>query len=567
MIFNLILIFIYPLIILVSTIGYGLIFKKFFFKNDYYLNISILGIFGLFSLYILSSITHLFVPHNIFHNSLVHFIGLLNFFFLKDLIKKKEIKLVFTFFIILFLGFIISKTNEDFPYYHLPMSLQIVEQKLQFGIGNINVAYNHFSSLFHINSLFYLPLVKYYLFNLTNFLFQIFFFSGLFLILKDKKIPNFLVVLISLTLLIYILKFNRLAEYGADLPGQLLAIMSIIFCYIAYFGQDQINKKNLFFLLEISFYLIIFATTTKILYAMYIIIPLSISLKIFKINDLLKYFLKLRFLFISFLSLTTLIFYNFALSGCLVYPISSTCFYETFSWTLEKETIDHMKTHYNAWSKGVIGAGFGVSDTEKYLSNFYWIKNWFNKYFFTKVSDFILLNILIFLIYFFSFKKDIIGKINQNNKKNSFFILQVPIIFVLLVWFFNFPTLRYAGYSIVFLFLALPFCFYISSKIDVSKDIFLKKFQVLFIIALIVFNFKNVLRINNELNLELNQHHNFSNFPFYWINQINYKKVKSGKIVYNLVEGPYCWSTPSVCITAEGLTVKKVNNYLIHYKK
>ena len=74
-------------------------------------------------------------------------------------------------------------------------------------------------------------------------------------------------------------------------------------------------------------------------------------------------------------------------------------------------------------------------------------------YFFTKVSDFILLNILIFLIYFFSFKKDIIGKINQNNKKNSFFILQVPIIFVLLVWFFNFPTLRYAGYSIVFLFL------------------------------------------------------------------------------------------------------------------
>ena len=81
------------------------------------------------------------------------------------------------------------------------------------------------------------------------------------------------------------------------------------------------------------------------------------------------------------------------------------------------------------------------------------------------------------------------------------------------------------------------------------------------------FNFKNVLRINNELNLELNQQHNFSNFPFYWINQINYKKVKSGKIVYNLVEGPYCWSTPSVCITAEGLTVKKVNNYLIHYKK
>ena len=69
----------------------------------------------------------------------------------------------------------ISKTNEDFPYYHLPMSLQLVENKLQFGLGNINIAYNHFSSLFHINSLFYLPVTKEYLFNLTNFSFSNFF--------------------------------------------------------------------------------------------------------------------------------------------------------------------------------------------------------------------------------------------------------------------------------------------------------------------------------------------------------------------------------------------------------
>ena len=71
------------------------------------------------------------------------------------------------------------------------MSLQLVQQKLQFGLGNINIAYNHFSSLFHINSLFYFPVTKIYLFNFTNFLFQIFFFSGLVIILKKNDIPDF----------------------------------------------------------------------------------------------------------------------------------------------------------------------------------------------------------------------------------------------------------------------------------------------------------------------------------------------------------------------------------------
>ena len=71
----------------------------------------------------------------------------------------------------MFIGFFMAKTNEDFPYYHLPMSLQIVEQKIQFGLGNLNIGYNHYSSLFLLNSLFYLPVTGIYLFNLTNFLF------------------------------------------------------------------------------------------------------------------------------------------------------------------------------------------------------------------------------------------------------------------------------------------------------------------------------------------------------------------------------------------------------------
>ena len=213
-------------------------------RDNGFLNLSLIGLLGLFSLYLISSITHIFLPHNYFHNIILHLIGLIVAYFFRKEFKKDELKFIFGFFIALFIGLLISKTNEDFPYYHLPFSLQLVEQKLQFGLGNINIAYNHFSSLFHINSVFYLPFVDFYLFNLTNFLFQIFFFSGLLLLIKRNETPNFTKTFLSLTLILYLVKFSRLAEYGADLPGQLLALYSIIFCSIIFLSDKILEEKS-----------------------------------------------------------------------------------------------------------------------------------------------------------------------------------------------------------------------------------------------------------------------------------------------------------------------------------
>ena len=140
-------------------------------------------------------------------------------------------------FIVLFSGFLITKTNEDFPYYHLPMSLQLVYNNLQFGLGNLSVAYNHFSSIFFINSVFYLPITKHFLFNLINYFFQIFFFTHLIILFINKsKISFFSTLLLSLTACVFILKFYRLAEYGVDMPGQLLVSLSIILISIILFN-------------------------------------------------------------------------------------------------------------------------------------------------------------------------------------------------------------------------------------------------------------------------------------------------------------------------------------------
>ena len=53
-----------------------------------------------------------------------------------------------------------AKTNEDFGYYHLPNSIQFAQQKLQFGLGNLNHGFKHISTLFMLMSLNYLPIFE-----------------------------------------------------------------------------------------------------------------------------------------------------------------------------------------------------------------------------------------------------------------------------------------------------------------------------------------------------------------------------------------------------------------------
>ena len=108
------------------------------------------------------------------------------------MIKKnfEKLKYVIIIFSLLFVCILMSKTNEDFGYYHLPNSLQFAQQKLQFGLGNLNHGFKHISSLFMLMSLNYLPIFKFYLFNLTNLLFLTFFVTFIIkeIYLRHKKI-------------------------------------------------------------------------------------------------------------------------------------------------------------------------------------------------------------------------------------------------------------------------------------------------------------------------------------------------------------------------------------------
>ena len=568
---NLLLLYIISLVILLSTIGYGLYFIKVVNFKIKQFNLGLVGIFGLFFLSIISSYTHIFFPHNYLHNILIIILGLFfTFFFIKKSNLKIfiELKYILIIFSLIFICLIMSKTNEDFPYYHLPNSLQFAEQKLQFGLGNLNHGFKHISSIFMLMSLNYLPFFKVYLFNLSNFLF--YFFLILFclneIFKKKQKILNANIsqILISLILILFLTKFSRLAEYGSDIAAQIIIAIYIFYLFEILFNKKlNNNQKKLYY--KISIILIIFAVTLKFILVIYSLFFISVLFFIKK--DILHEILLSRFLIFIFSPVIIFIFFNYSSTGCLIYPIEKTCL-NNFKWSLSNDLVQYMNFHYEIWAKGGKGPGFIVNDQESYVQSFNWISHWYHNYFLGKVTDYLLTTFLIIIIFSLFFLKEIkINKKNFLNFNKQYFIFYSFTIIIFLIWFLNFSTIRYAGYIIIYLLIIFPFIIYINKRVNLHDKLSFKKLSIIFLISFSVFLFKNISRLNSELNIPITNNHNFSNFPFYWLDEVNYEvKYISGYKVF-LTKG-MCWNIPSVCVRGvEGFQSYKKNGYIFYYTK
>ena len=83
------------------------------------------------------------------------------------------------------------KNHDDFFYYHFPYTLSLITEKKIIGIGLIEHGFRTPSSLFYLNSLFYLPLIDYYLINAGAIFIMgfsnIFFLERIFYYLNEKK--------------------------------------------------------------------------------------------------------------------------------------------------------------------------------------------------------------------------------------------------------------------------------------------------------------------------------------------------------------------------------------------
>ena len=541
---------------LFSTLGYGNLFYKICYPQNTIKQSDLIyiGFFGLAFLTLISMVSSIFVPHNFYHNLGIHFVGIIYFLFSKFDKKKDFIKYIFLISIFLISLLLISKTNDDFSYYHLPFTKYLTENKIIFGMGHLNHGYNLLSSLFFLNSTFYLPFVDLYSFHFSLLFFLIFFnFFLIYEIFSSKN--NVSTYLYFFAFVFFNLSFNRIAEYGTDKTGQLLIVLVVIklFQIVCIDIKNRENQETkILFLLP----LIAYCISLKTYFLPYAIL----SLIIFIINSDLKKSLKIIFYSKSFLfSLLILIFsfiHNFISTGCFVSPLSFTCLSESITWNRNIEDIKNLSIWLEQWAKAGAGPNFRVENVQIYIENFNWISTWIDKYFLGKFSDQILILLSSYLVIFIFFKKFKNKNKNKiiNNKILYFYLLLLVIFFV---WFSNHPTLRYGGYAIVFLIISFPISIFFE-KFE-EKNFFNKNFKYFIIFIVLVLNLKNIDRIIDEF--DRSDKYKFINFPFFAIENKKFitHEFPSG---LNLYSAHHCWATPTPCGNiSENIIVKKKNSY------
>ncbi len=504
--YNFFIFVVYYMLILVSVFGYGLFFLKLFKIKLDLINFGYTGLFGIYILIIYSYFSNFFIAHSEFHNLLVLFIGLILFIYSikqKYFLYKNEIIFSFVVFVIIFLAVLQFKNHDDFEYYHFPYTYYLTQQSLHIGIGQFNHGFRTPSSIFYINSLFYLPYAKFYLFNFFSL-----FILGFANIILLKKIHNYfrfvstkdkqlkLTHFLSLLSFIFInIFFYRISEYGTDRAAMILIFLFIIEL-LNFVNLKIIKTSNLFYIYLLGALIISF----KAFYILYIIfvIPLFFYILKKKKNYVkTSYFLFFNKYFTLFLVLLFFIICTYFINtGCLIYPLSLTCFDE-MSWSIPLTEVQQMSEWYELWSKGGAAPNFRIDNPETYIKNFNWVSNWIYIYFFNKVSDFILGIILLISIFLFFFRKSFFKKAIINVDYHVY-LVYLLILILGIEWFYNHPALRYGGYHIIALLLFIP----ISVKLG-SSQIDLKKYSkisiVLVSLTIIIFLSRNISRIVNEV--------------------------------------------------------------------
>ena len=477
----------------ISTLGYGFFLKYYLTSNNINLDYGISGLLGIFFLILYSYLSHFFIAHGIIHNSILFLLGIFSFLFFFPLnYNKIYFKIICLIFVLLIIAFFCFKTHDDFPYYHFPYTNYLTKSEIIIGVGNYDPAFRSPSSIFYFNSLFYLPFIKHNLYHIGSILIMGYSLTTvcttIFERFKLKKIDHiFFYSLISFTFILIF--FYRISEHGTDRSAQILSFILISEILIFFFKEQNFNSFS-----TKIFVIGVLAISLKVLYLVYLILLVPIIYFIYKEKNL-KYFKEITknyYFYFSILFLSLIITINFFNSGCLMYPITLTCF-ENYIWSASLDDVLRMKIHYENWSKAGATPIFRVENVEEYISYLNWFSGWIDRYFFNKMSDYLLGLVSLSIIFYFVFYSK---KINYQKKENLN-LLYFTLVLLFLEWFYNHPSLRYGGYYIIAILIFIPLSAKLSNFENHGKNFKNKIFIILFI-TISIFSYRNIDRIVQE---------------------------------------------------------------------
>ena len=530
MITNYLIFFATYFLIVLSVVGHGVLAIKFTKIKVSIEEIGFVGLVGIFFLIIYSYVTHFFVSHGYLHNIIFIITGLVSiYYFRTKILTKKNFVFLFSIFFVIFLAFIIFKTHDDFGYYHFPYSYYLNKFSMIIGIGPLNHGFRTPSSIFYLNSLFYLPPLDYYLYHMGAIL--ILGFSNIILISNikkylDKKENNQFFFLNLIAFIFVNVFFYRLAEHGTDRSAQILIFL--FFIYILSLRGNYENFDNILPKLIVLLSIIISLKSFYILYLIFIIPFIYYIIKDDKAFLIYKIFKNPIFYFSILMGICVILVYLFN-TGCLLYPVQQTCI-SGIEWAIPKSEVSALNTHYQWWSKAGGGPGYRHPiEKELYIQNFNWLSNWIDRYFFNKMSDFLLSLLFITIMLFTIFKTK-----KKNLKKKIFDInlfYYCLIILILFEWFYNHPSLRYGGYIIFGLVFFIPLS-RLLSEYKISKYFRIKTI-VLFFLVTSIFIGRNVDRIIYEQDF---YQANFNQNMFFFTDKKHFridKKLNDLSKIYN----------------------------------
>ena len=547
----------YIYLFLFSIIGYGLIFSKVFCKDLSFLDFGCQGIIGFYTLYTISLLTTFFFAHNYIFNSLIHLIGIISFLFFFNRNKisfTKQSKNILILSLILIVGIYVFKNHDDFPYYHLTYSLNLSNNPFIAGTGVFSHGFKTSSSLFYFHSLLYMPLIDFYLFHAGPFFIMIYFNFHVLSKLRSKYLNNEIdfIYFFSLLNLIFVnIVFYRLGEHGTDRSAQiLLFIIFITFFELLLNKKDSFEKNKLVNFLLVGIFL---AASMKALFYIYLIlVPIILFRKSF-FGSYVKNIKNYKLLAFLILSFSFTIGTNFLSTGCLLYPAEKTCL-GNFDWSVPKNQVKEMKTHYEWWAKAGGGPGFKVDmSKEEYVKDFNWVKGWIDRHFFNKVSDTLLGIIAISVLVILLFKDKKIRKFRMKD----FILVYLILLFFLTEWFLNHPSMRYGGFVLI----SLPIFILSSQLLETFNVSNRKKILVvsIFFISLtfLIYNGRNFVRLNKEINF---YNYNIVQSPFFYTKNVESKIIyEDDKFkIYTPIKN-MCWSSLTPCSYAKNL---QVTNFL-----
>ena len=499
-----------------SIVGYGYLLSK--FLNIETKNFGKLGLLGISFLILISYSTSIFFNHGHIFNSIILIFGIFSFLYFAINTKsiKLEIILHLLVFVYLLVFILAGKNHDDFSYYHFPYTMIISEFSHPIGLGVMNNGFRNPSSIFFLNSLFYLPKVNYYLFHISPAYFlgflNIIFVKNIF---KKKYFENvnFVNFLSLISLLFVNIFFYRMAEYGTDRAPQIIIILTIILSLFL-LNENFEKKQKKIDTVFIIFILLALALSLKPIFLLYS--PLILILLFSNnIKELFKEVLFSRTTIYCLIFCFLYLFYNLINSGCFIFPAAFTCI-ESLPWTTSINYIKSVNIWYELWAKGGASPNFVVEDRLNYISYFNWVPRWIEIYFFNKVSDFILgLTVLSLVIFIFFFKKQ-----NKNNNF-KFYLIYIFLFLLFIEWFLKHPTLRYGGYHLIAILIFIPLSIYLSKK-NISYEEFRKKSIILILIGITIFYARNIKRLYKE----------YSNYNYNPLVNLNYKFTESEEFYF-----------------------------------